>query len=258
MHLGVRVAIVAYTIKLFSTTPGGTWTPISVSTLLARLVRLLEVLIENHALSISQLISVTLSIRDASILCMRFRELGGKLDPQSRLYNLARAGRAAERAGFFDKRPWYVGPLRDEIRQAWESLHKDPQVLLKDKSFHKPWEVPEGLLDAADVFRFYAETQLRSENALSEARESLEVSERFYQSAKERSEHSNAQYKNRVRKHYARSLILKGEVLAMLGDRDAALLALRTVGPLLDESVAEDFPLQSATRLNATPGGPRN
>lgn len=220
------------------------------ATSLARLVRLEEHLIRQSSDS-ARLINLTRSACYTLILLMELRKCGtrerpeGRLDVQSRLYNLSRAARAADKARFFDKRPRYLDALALELRIAAGIISPDPDQLVNDPSFHsrdsfRSWEIREGLLDAGDLFRLYAEMLFRSGDPLA-ALKFVGISERYYQRAKAESTTAATQnYAGRVVKRYARGLILKGEILTALDSIRDAQIAFDSVGPLLAEMTAQD------------------
>lgn len=178
------------------------------------------------------------SISALYLIFIPLREAGGHLDLQSVLYNLARALVTADAGRFLDTDPWGLGPLLPALRREVGTVPVDPAVLLADSSF-KPHELLNGVVDAADIHRFYAQILFAWEGEFSKAFEHVSTSQRFYEVAKEKTTASG-----KVCKRFVRALLLKGEIIARLARGEAREPFLQALA-LLEEYATTTLPLRN-------------
>jgi len=214
-----------------------------VTLILNPLVRSLEKLSNDIQLNPEQIIYVNSAIIRTHMLFSKLRELGNVLDLRYRISNLSQALLRADKAGFFDGKAQFLSEIITEITDTSSLIPETPDKLLQETSFHNETEKIkiDGLINAADIFRFHSLVIFVFNNQHKEALQYINKSERFYSRAKDYV--NNVPNKRaRVFQRYARTLIFKGEILAQLGNKSFANESFNLAVNELKNLTISDYP----------------
>ena len=189
-----------------------------------------------------EIFQINNSISKAYRLISKIKEVSGMLSLRSRLTNLCRCLLRIDRAGFFDNKPQFLENIPVEIEITSNLIPKKPEELLQDKSFDKEKDLVklDGLINAADVYRFHALILFLYNNNLQEVLRLLSASELFFLRAMQNIDFVKKRQALLFHR-YARGLILKGEVFARLGQTNPAKEAFNLAVDQLKRIKSDDY-----------------